>query len=139
MNMNRAQSFSIALILCVLLGGCMLDETSSNLAGIWSCTETSEIFLKGAKGTVVFDVTFSQDANNQDKYYIANIYQLGGDVQASIEVKGNVVTLTEQTVTGGYKIKGSGTINDTYDVINMSYTVDDGGGTPDHLKAVFVR
>jgi len=126
------------LAICLFFAGCVLEEINPNLAGVWHCTETSEIFLKSTKGTSIFDVVFKQDAENLSKYYIENIYDLGSSTEVYATVSGSSISIPEQTV-NGFVIKGSGTINDNYDLIYMTYTVDDGGGDVDHLTAEFAR
>ena len=71
--MKLVKNSSFILAICLIFTGCILEEINSNLAGVWNCTETSEIFLKSTKGTSIFDVVFKQDAENLSKYYIENI------------------------------------------------------------------
>ena len=136
--MKLVKNSSFLLAICLIFTGCILEEINSNLAGVWNCTESSEIFLKSTKGTSIFDVVFKQDAENLSKYYIENIYDLGSATEVYATVSGSTITIPEQTV-NGFVFKGSGTINDQYDLIDMTYTVDDGGGKVDHLTAEFAR
>ena len=136
--MNIMKNARVVLAICLLLTGCVTDTANPNLAGTWTCHETSQIFLKSLKGTSVYEVTFTRDAVNQDKYYIDNIYKLGTGVKVSVIKDGYSVTLLKQSV-DGFVFEGSGTINETYDLITMIYTVDDGGGVVDHVTAEYSR
>ncbi|MCX6223450.1 MAG: hypothetical protein NTV01_01625, partial [Bacteroidia bacterium] len=100
--------------------------------------ETSQIFLKSTKGTSIYTVTFSRDTAHTDTYYIDGIYHLGNGVKASVIKNGYSITLLKQTVDRTV-FEGSGTINETFDLINMSYTADDGGGVVDHVTAEYSR
>lgn len=123
---------------CLLIAGCTTPAGNPDLAGSWTCHETSQIFLKGSKGTSVYQVTFIRDAVNTDKYYIDNIYKLGNGIKVSVLKNGYAITLPKQSV-DGFVFEGAGTINETYDLINMSYTADDGGGQVDHVTAEYSR
>ena len=136
--MKTIKTPGLAIAFCLLLACCATETGNPNLAGTWSCKETSQIFLKDTKGTSVFDVTFIRDASNQDKYQIDNFYKLGSGVKVSVIKSGYSLTLPKQSV-DGFVFEGSGTINDTYDLINMTYTADDGGGQVDHVTAEYSR
>ena len=136
--MNTAKLTACLLSVCLAFAGCIPEEFDSNLAGVWRCSESSEIFLKSTKGTSIFDVVFKQDADNQSKYYIGNFYDLGSSIEVVATVSGSTLIIPEQTV-NGFVFKGSGTINDQYNLIDMNYTVDDGGGKTDHLTAELTR
>ncbi|MFA6482437.1 MAG: hypothetical protein WCW62_07670, partial [Bacteroidales bacterium] len=101
-------------------------------------TETSQIFLKTTKGTSVYEVTFIRDAVNPESYRIDNIYKLGTGIKVSVIKNGYSITLPKQSV-DGFVFEGAGTINETYDLINMTYTADDGGGQVDHVTAEYSR
>ncbi len=49
--MKTVKNSGLAVAICLLLTGCVPDVGNPNLAGSWSCTETSEIFLKSTTGT----------------------------------------------------------------------------------------
>jgi len=126
------------LTFALLLSGCIPETGNPDLAGSWTCSETSEIFLKSSKGTSVYQVTFSRDAVNADKYYIDNFYKLGNLVRVSVIKNGYSLTLPKQNI-DGFVFEGSGSANDAYDLINMTYTADDGGGQVDHVTAEYSR
>jgi len=128
----------LIIAICLLMAGCIPEEGNPDLAGAWSCKETSEIFLKGAKGTSIYQVTYLKDALSSDKYYIDNIYKLGSGIKVSVIRNGYSITLPRQTA-DNIVFEGSGTINDTYDLITMTYTADDGGGQIDHVTAEYSR
>ncbi len=136
MKTFRTRLIIVALI--PMLSGCIPETGDPNLTGTWSCHETSQIFLKGSKGTSIYDVTFSRDASITDKYYIDNFYKLGNGVKVSVVKDGYTITMPKQTV-DGFLFEGSGTINETYELINMTYTADDGGGQVDHVTAEYSR
>lgn len=128
----------VLVIAMSLLAGCIPETGNPDLSGSWTCSETSEIFLKSTKGTSIYQVTFSRDAVNTDKYYIDNFYKLGNGVRVSVIKNGYYLTLPKQSV-DGFVFEGSGTTNDTFDLINMTYTADDGGGVVDHVTAEYAR
>jgi hypothetical protein len=136
--MNTVKNSGLVLAIRLLLTGCVPEVGNPNLAGSWSCTETSEIFLKSTTGTSVYTVTFDRDAVNTDKYYIDNNYKLGSGIKVSVIKDGYSITLPKQTA-DNVVFEGTGTINDTFDIINMTYTADDGGGQVDHVTAEYSR
>ena len=131
----------VVAVICLLTAGCIPETGNPNLAGSWTCSETSEIFLKstkGTKGTSIYQVTFEKDALSTDKYYIDNIYKLGNGIKVSVIKSGYAITLPKQTV-NGFNFEGSGVINESFDLISMTYTADDGGGQVDHVTAEYSR
>jgi len=136
--MNTVKNSSLSFAVCLLLAGCVPEVGNPDLAATWTCHETSQIFLKSTKGSSVYTVTFDRDAVNLDKYYIDNFYKLGNGVKVYVLKDGYSITLLKQTV-DGFVFEGSGTINDTFDLINMTYTADDSGGVVDHVTAEYSR
>jgi hypothetical protein len=136
--MKTVKNTFITLVISLLFTGCVTETGDPDLSGSWTCHETSEIFLKSTKGTSVYQVTYSKDAVNQNKYYIDNFYKLGNGVRVSVIKDGYYLTLPKQSV-DGFNFEGSGTINESYDLINMTYTADDGGGVVDHVTAEYER
>ncbi len=130
--------FPLIIFALVLLAGCIPDVGNPDLAGSWSCTETSQIFMKSTKGTSTYQVTLVQDAVNTDLYRIDNFYGLGSGIQVSVVKSGYSLSLLKQRV-DGFDFEGVGTINDMYDLINLTYTADDGGGQVDHVTAEYSR
>ncbi len=138
------KTLHLSLIFGVLvcLNSCVPVSESQSLEGEWSCHETSEIFLesqKATKGTSIFPVYFAQDVANDNKYYIDNFYQLGDGTQVSILISGErSITIETQTVSG-IEFSGSGTIDASFNSIDLTYTADDGGGEIDHVVATYTR
>ena len=120
------------------MNSCIPDGTIESLEGSWSCQETSTIFMKNLKGTTVFPVYIAQDVEDDNTYYINNFYQLGDGVDVKIKVSGYSLILESQTV-DGIKFEGTGTIDTSYEEINLTYTADDGGGVIDHVQADYTR
>jgi hypothetical protein len=136
--MKTIKFSTLIFAVCLVFAGCIPEEGNPDLSGTWSCTETSQIFLKNTKGTSVYTVTFSRDAVNSDKYYIDNIYKLGSGIKVSVIKNGYSISLPRQTA-DNIVFEGSGTINEAFDLINMTYTADDGGGVVDHVTAEYSR
>jgi hypothetical protein len=136
--MKNVIRFTIVFAMAVALNSCVLEEGNPNLAGSWTCKETSEIYMKSLKGTSIYQVTFTRDAVNQDKYYVENFYKLGSDVKVAIIKSGYTITLPKQSV-NGFVFEGAGEIDDMFNFINMNYTADDGGGEVDHVTAEYTR
>jgi len=136
--MKRLLPSTILLLILILIPSCIPEEGDPNLAGTWTCEETSEIFMKSTKGTSIFTVTFSRDATNPDQYRIDNFYRLGIGVNISVLVSGYSISIPRQTV-AGFVFEGSGTISADYGLIEMTYTADDFGDQIDHVEATFSR
>jgi len=130
--------YGTAMMTILFMTSCVLEEGDPDLSGSWTCTETSEIFLKSTKGTSTFQVNFENDISIQDKYYIDNFYNLGNGNRVTIIKSGYTISIPKQTV-DGFVFEGSGELNDTYDMIYMTYTADDGGGEVDHVTAEYAR
>jgi len=136
--MKKIIRLSVVLTMIAAMNSCILEEGNPNLAGSWTCKETSEIFLKSTKGTSIYQVTFTRDAVNQDKYYIENFYKLGTDVKVAVIKTGYTIELPKQSV-DGFVFEGSGEVDDVFNFISLSYTADDGGGEIDHVTAEYSR
>ncbi|MFH0760079.1 MAG: hypothetical protein V2A67_01080 [Bacteroidota bacterium] len=136
--MKHLLRYGIVCMTALLVTSCVFEEGNPDLSGSWTCTETSEIFLKNTKGTSIYQVTFEKDASIQDKYYINNFYKLGNNIHVSVIKSGYTISLPKQSV-NGFVFEGSGETNDTYDMIYMTYTADDGGGEVDHVTAEYAR
>lgn len=128
--------FAISVLL-IMLGGCEFEPGSSDLTGSWTCTETSIIFKNDA-GTSVYPVYIAQDMLDVNKYYIDNFYKLGSGVQVYIQVSGFSVNLPRQTV-NGWEFEGSGSLSGDYNLIEIDYSADDGGGDVDQVEASYAR
>jgi hypothetical protein len=137
--MNRVKKNGFLVLLCFLLAGCVTDTVDEDLSGSWTCKETSDIFsLKGTKGTSVYQVSITRDASDSDVYYMDNFYKLGSGVKVTALVTGNTITIPSQE-SDGFAFAGTGTIDGSFNTINMTYTADDHGGTVDHVTAEYTR
>lgn len=128
----------IVIFLPAFLTACTFEEGNPDLSGSWTCTETSEIYMKSLKGQSVYQVTLTRDLVNQNKYYVENFYKLGTEIKVAILKEGNTITIPKQTV-NGFLFEGTGAVNETFDLINLQYTADDGGGEVDHVTAEYAR
>jgi hypothetical protein len=108
--------------------------TVAKLEGDWTCDETSEIFKAT---TEVYTVTLSADADNDAGVIIDNFYGLNASAKA--KVSGMSFIIPNQNVEGGFSVSGSGAISSNFEKITLSYEVDDGSGTVDHVTAVYTK
>jgi hypothetical protein len=108
--------------------------TVAKLEGDWTCDEQSEIFKATAETYVV---TLSADASDNSAVIIDNFYGLNASAKAN--VSGMSFILPNQNVEGGFSVSGSGTISSNFEKITLSYNVDDGSGTVDHVTAVYTK
>ncbi len=131
------KSTYILLLLVPMMTSCIPDEINT-LEGSWSCQETSQIYMENMKGTSIYPVYFAQDINDGNTYYIDNFYQLGSGIEVKVKLSGSILTLEKQTV-DDIEFEGDGTVNSSYELINFSYTADDGGGMVDHVQATYTR
>ena len=136
--MKRLASFFSLLFLVFLVQACMPVEGDPNLSGQWTCTETSEIFMKSFTGTSVYTVKLNRDAANLDKYYIDNFYKLGSGVTVAVLVYGYTAQIPKQSV-NGFVFEGTGVVEADYNLIELTYTADDGGGEVDNVTATYNR
>jgi len=134
----KPKSICILLIVVSLLFGCVPDGQIETLEGTWSCQETSTIFMKNLKGTSIYPVYIAQDIEDDNVYYIDNFYQLGDGIEVEIKISAGELTLEKQSV-DGIEFEGSGTVNPSYDIVNLNYTADDGGGQIDQVTAKYTR
>lgn len=125
-------------VIIAFLNSCILDNNVETLEGSWSCKETSEIYMMGFKGTSIYPVYFALDAEDDNTYYIDNFYQLGDGVSVKIKVSGVSLVLEKQSV-DGINFEGRGIIDTSFELINLTYTADDGGGEIDHVEAEYSR
>lgn len=104
------------------------------IEGTWRCEETSSIF----KSTLdYYSVYISPSASDSTQILIGNFYDLGNDVEATARVNGNSISLPQQTLMGGYTVRGSGTISSNAKQISWVYYVDDGSGQQDEVEAIY--
>jgi hypothetical protein len=108
--------------------------TVSKIEGEWTCDEQSEIFKATAE---VYTVTLSADAGTTSGVIIDNFYGLNAPAKANVTAMSLIIP--NQNVEGGFSVSGSGTISSDFKKINLTYTVDDGSGTIDHVTAVYTK
>lgn len=136
--MKKAGLYYLLFILMFSMGGCLPEDEPNTLEGSWSCTETSTIFMNIMKGTSIYPVYIAQDILDDNTYYIDNFYQLGEGYEVKVVLNGNTITLARQTV-DDIVFEGTGIVNPDFDVINLTYTADDGGGQTDQVTAEYSR
>ncbi len=136
--MRKLINVLTSLLMVFFLQSCILEEGNPDLSGSWTCTETSEIFMKPLKGTSVYPVSFIRDVNDPDRYQIENFYKLGSGVKVIVEVAGYSLSIPRQSV-GGFEFEGGGSISGNYALIEIEYTADDSGGEIDHVTATYAR
>jgi hypothetical protein len=104
------------------------------LEGIWKCDENSTIF-KSTKD--IYSVYISPSNVDSTEIFIENFYALGNDTEALATVSGNSISLPQQTLPGGYVVRGNGTISSNLKEISWKYYVDDGSGQVDEVNATY--
>ncbi len=108
--------------------------TISKIEGDWTCDEQSEIYKATAE---TYTVTISADPDKASGVIIDNFYGLNSAAEAT--VTGMSVIISNQTMEGGFDVSGSGTISSDFETINLTYQVDDGSGSVDHVTAVYTK
>jgi len=141
MNKRILRLMTAVMGLALVLNSCDVAEdliggnaTVAKLEGDWTCDEDSEIFKST---TSVYSVAISPDPDNANGVIIDNFYGVGAPAYASVSGMG--LTISNQTIEGGYEVAGSGFISAGFDEINWTYTVDDGSGVVDHVTAVYTK
>jgi hypothetical protein len=129
------------LTMVVFVPGCEPDSgftgdaaTVVKLEGEWTCDEQSEIYKATQE---IYAVEISADLHSENGILIDNFYEI--NATASATVSGMNLYISTQTIGANFTISGSGTIASNYKQINLSYTVDDGSGTVDHVTAVYTK
>lgn len=122
-------------VVFVLLGACeaLEDLGPDSIYDTWYCVETSEIYNQ-----TNYYVDLSKHPSEDGKIIIDNFYNLGYGMEVIANLTGLSITIPAQTVDGN-AISGSGTIASSYKTLSFTYTVDDGGGTIDHVTAVYSK
>ncbi len=121
---------------CEELADLNAEDIRERLEGQWQCDETSEYFKSTAE---VFSVYISPHPDDSDKVLIDNFYELGYSVSAVATVSGRNLYINTQTIGDGFTVIGSGTISSNYSVIEWTYSVEDGSGTNDNVKATYTK
>jgi hypothetical protein len=126
----------LMLLISSVLASCTTEEdvdyTPESLAGTWRCSETSSINPNSS-----YEVEVSKSGGGSNQIRISNFYFLGNSHSVSVNISGASLTIPQQTVSG-FSVSGTGTIINQ-NRINLSYTADDGGGTPDEVSAALTR
>ena len=120
---------------CDVAGDIIGNATVAKLEGEWACDEQSEIFKKATAST--YAVYISADPDDPNGVIIDNFY--GVDAPAKASVVAMSLSISEQTIDGGFTVSGSGIIAGGYQEISLTYTVDDGSGVVDHVTAVYTK
>jgi hypothetical protein len=131
---NRLLGLTILLVSIVLINSCevaddLINGRAGELEDDWACSEDSEIV-----GHTNYTVYITAESANG--ILIDNFFDVGITVKATIV--GNSINIPTQVVEG-FTINGSGSVNNGNDEINLSYTVNDSGGAPDNVIAVYTR
>ncbi len=130
-------SFFISLF---ILTGCenQLDDNDTKdtvqlLEGVWECddaTNTKSTMLK-------YQVYISPSTVDSTQIFMSNFHKLGNTVEALGSVSGNTITIPSQTLSGGYSVRGNGSISSNIKEISWTYYVDDGSGQEEEVNAVY--
>ncbi len=106
----------------------------AQLEGAWQCEEDNSIF----KSVMYpYQVYITPSDNDSTEVLISNFYHLGDNVEAIASVNGNSITLSRQSMQGGYVVRGSGTISSNLKEIAWKYYIDDGSGEEDEVNATY--
>lgn len=117
--------FLLMLISSLMFSSCdeiLNPDTQSSvdkLKGIWMVAETSSEF-----GQQQYQVEFSEDETDSTRMNVFNFFGLGTWSSVSIDVDNQTLTIPSQTEEG-YIITGSGTVNDDFTQVNLSFTVEE--------------
>ena len=106
------------------------------LVDTWKVTETSSP-LKSAQGA--YWVEIEKHPDRQDMILIYSFHGLGDNVYAEAVLSGRTLTLENQTLEGGWVVQGNGVVQNSWDEIIWTYTVDDGSGILEKVEAVYTR
>ena len=121
---------------CETLLGPDTVSDRDRLVDTWKVTETSSP-LKSAQGA--YWVEIEKHPDRQDMILIYSFHGLGDNVYAEAVLSGRTLTLENQTLEGGWVVQGSGVVQNSWDEIIWTYTVDDGSGILEKVEAVYTR
>lgn len=115
------------------------SDIAEQLVGQWKCDESSTYYKSsGFKGTDrIYYVNIFQSGSDSTIVQIENFYELGSNVVARAEVSGSSIILKNETLDGGFSIRGSGTISSNLQTITWLYYVDDGSGEEDEVSSTY--
>ncbi|MBN2611496.1 MAG: hypothetical protein JXB00_08065 [Bacteroidales bacterium] len=137
---------SFFLIIMIFASSCELiddlasgEDSVSKLEGQWKCDENSENYKKSTMDET-YEVYISPYPGDSTRVIISNFYHLGDDVEATARLSGQTLTLSNQSLPGGFTIlSGSGTISSSFKQITWSYRIDDGSGDIDNATATYTK
>ena len=137
--MKRKRTLSNLLWLIFLgmfVSGCedLPIFTSGNISGLWLCNESGG-YKKSTLETYYVEIDYLP--NDSTKVMISNFYNVDDDAEAGIS--GKSLTLSSQTLKGGFTIHGSGAISKNFTQIDWIYFVDDGSGEEVKINAVYTK
>lgn len=117
--------FLLMLLSSLMFSSCdeiLNPDTQSSvdkLKGIWLVAETSSEF-----GQQQYQVEFSEDETDSTRMNVFNFFGLGTWSSVSVDVDNQTLTIPSQTEEG-YIITGSGTVDDGFTQVNLSFTVEE--------------
>jgi hypothetical protein len=106
------------------------------LVDTWKVIETSSP-LKSARGA--YWVEIEKHPDQSDMILIWYFHGLGDNVYAEAVLSGRTLTLESQTLEGGWIVQGGGEVQNNWNEIVWTYTVDDGSGMLEKVEAVYTR
>lgn len=108
------------------------NDERDYITGTWKCQE-----LDQSNNPINFEAVISKHTSDTTKIWVDNFSGLGKGIKVSVGMGGHLLTVSQQTVDGN-KISGSGNISSSYNQINWTYSIDDGGGKVNYT-AVFTK
>lgn len=122
----RIKKTHIALILSIAtfaLISCedfSLQPQNRRLDGQWTCQENHS-----EEGSLTYTITIDTDERDSTKIYLYNFLDLQQSPQIPVYayayIKANSVSIPNQTI-AGHTVEGTGTINQEYSKITLSFT-----------------
>ena len=97
-------------------------DERDNITGTWKCQEVDQ-----SNKTINFEAVISKHVTDSAKIWVDNFSGLGRGIKVSVGMGGHLLTIPKQTVDGN-TISGSGSISSSYNQIDWTYSLDDGGG-----------
>jgi len=95
------------------------NDPRENIEGSWHCVEDSPSY-----GQTQYSVYISPDSDTT-KVLISNFYQIDNDISALAILDDHTLIIEQQTLAGGFRISGQGTVSNNYKTINLNYTVEE--------------
>jgi hypothetical protein len=128
--------FAILAISCEDLPGPDTGDDRDKLVDTWKVMDESEPLKSGQ---INYWVEIEKDPDQQDMIRIYSFNYLGEDIYARASLSGSTLTLAQQYLPGGWTVQGSGEIQNGWNEIHWTYTVDDGSGMLERVTAVYTR